>query len=62
MKNKATATLHIWYADMDIVFPDDAREAIKTVLFEMHHKCQEEMRPALEDLGARNIELSITVY
>jgi hypothetical protein len=62
MKSKITATLHIWYQDMGIANHDEAREAVKTVLFEMHHKCQEEMRMALEDMGAKNVELTVTVY
>jgi hypothetical protein len=62
MNNKITATLHIWYADLGIVDPDEARETIKTALFDMHHKCHQEMQLALEDIGAKDVELNITVY
>jgi len=62
MKQKRTAHLNIWYTDMEVLDTDEAIETIKIVLDEMRHKCEHELSQALEDIGAKNVELLITVY
>lgn len=62
MKQKRTAHLNIWYTDMEVLDTDEAIETIKIVLDEMRYKCEHELSQALEDIGAKNVELLITVY
>lgn len=62
MRQKRTAHLHIWYSDMDVINTDDAIETIRSVLIDMKHKCESELANALEDIGAKNVEMQITVY
>lgn len=59
---KRTAHLHIYFNDMDVVDPDDAIETIRATLYDLKHKCEQELAIALEDIGAKNVEVGITVY
>lgn len=61
-KRKITVHVDIWFHDMEIVSHDEALEAAKTVLYELHHKCRDEVALALEDLGAKNVELGFAAY
>lgn len=47
---------------MDVINTDDAIETIRSVLIDMKHKCESELANALEDIGAKNVEMQITVY
>lgn len=61
-KTKRTAHLSIHFTDMDVVNTDEAIDTIKSVLIELESKMHEEVTRALEDIGARDVELSIMVY
>lgn len=61
-KIRRTAHLNIYFVDMDLVDTDEAIDTIKSVLVELETKMHDEVSRALEDIGAKNVELSIVVY
>ena len=61
-KTKRTAHLSIHFQDMDVVNTDEAIDTIKSVLIDLESQMHEEVARALEDIGAREVELSIVVY
>ena len=60
--HKRTAHLSIHFHDMDVVDTDEAIETIKSVLIELEGQMHEKVARALEDIGAREVKLSIVVY
>ena len=61
-KSKRTAHLNILFYDMDVVQTNEAIDTIKSVMLEMQEQFREEVERSLSDIGAKEIELSITVY
>ena len=61
-KTKRTAHLSIHFQDMDVVNTDEAIDTIKSVLIDFEKEMHEEVARALEDIGAREVELTIVVY
>ena len=47
---------------MDVVDTDEAIDTIKSVLIELEQQMHDEVRRALEDIGAREVEISMVVY
>jgi hypothetical protein len=47
---------------MDVVDTDEAIDTIKSVLIELEQQMHEEVCRALEDIGARDVEISMVVY
>ena len=61
-KTKRTAHLSLCFLDMDVVDTDEAIDTIKSVLIELEQQMHDEVRRALEDIGAREVEISMVVY
>ena len=62
MQRKCTVHLNVYFTDIGVVNTDEAIETVKTVLYELHHHCQEQLKNALEDIGARDVELNFVAY
>lgn len=61
-KTKRTAHLSIHFLDMDVVDTDEAIDTIKSVMIELEQQMHDEVTRALEDIGARDVEISMVVY
>lgn len=59
---KLTVHLHITFKDMGAENEDDASDAVKQALHEMHDHCQAHLADALAAIGASEVKLETIVY
>jgi len=59
---KCTVHVNVWFDDMMAENIDDARDAIKQVVFDMHEHCVSELSAALESIGAKDVRVQTVVF
>lgn len=59
---QVTVRLVIRFDDLLAESGDDALEAIKQAIVQMHDHCQAEFEQALAQIGARDVKLEATAY
>lgn len=59
---KVTVQVSIWFEDMAMEDTDAAMDIIKSALATASHDCQDEIKRALSDAGARDISISMLAY
>lgn len=59
---KLTVHLHLWFEDIAAESTDDARDAVKQALHEMHDHCQAQLADALAAIGAKDARLETVVF
>ncbi|OZB37539.1 MAG: hypothetical protein B7X50_12395 [Alishewanella sp. 34-51-39] len=59
---KLTVHLNIWFDDVAAESTDDARDAVRQALVQMHEHCTDEVTLALESIGAKDVRLDTVVF
>ena len=59
---KVTVHLNVWFDDLHAESTDDAADAIKQALCQMHDHCTGELADALATIGARDVRLETVVF
>jgi hypothetical protein len=59
---RLTVHLHLWFSDIAAENHDDAADAVKQALVEMHDHCQAQLAEALAEIGATDVKLETIVF
>lgn len=59
---KLTVHLHLTFEDIAAECGDDASDAVKQALHEMHDHCQAQLADALAAIGAKDVRLETIVF
>lgn len=61
-RRKVTVQVSVWFEDMEMESTDDALHIIKGVMVTTGEHCQQEIKQALKDAGARDVSVNMLAY